>query len=229
MRIDLILQRKPRKLWSATLPAFPSLFSALFGPDNVDSRSQRSHSAAMSNSLARAAGQGRKPPPPRPIPQDIVDNGDRYSLVQKIQCLALITEHFSAAEIERKTGVKQRTQSNIKKKAFERGFRPDVDPRILEYYLIDGERSRRPKEIKEDIEGNILANIRGSRSDGEKSSEVLACEARISSLSALRILRKHNFHSVKPITRCGLTPAMRAARLEFCLAHQDWNSSSGKM
>jgi hypothetical protein len=92
------------------------------------SRSRRSHTAAMSNSLARATGQGRKPPPPRPLPQDIVDNGYRYSLAQRIQCLALITEHFSAAAIERKTGVKQRTQSNIKKKAFERGFRLDIHP-----------------------------------------------------------------------------------------------------
>ena len=94
--------------------------------------------------------------------------------------------------------------------------------------MVDGERSGRPKEIKEDIENSLLANVRGSRSGREKSSEVLAYEADISASSALRILRKHNLHSVKPTSKCGLTAAMRAARLEFCLAHQDWTLEQWK-
>jgi hypothetical protein len=50
--------------------------------------------------------------------------------------LTLITEGFSSAGIERKTGVKERLQRNIKKAAREsEGF----DPRILEYYVADGE------------------------------------------------------------------------------------------
>jgi hypothetical protein len=101
----------------------------------------------MASGMTRASGQARKLPPPRPIPQDIIDFGDRYSLAQRIQCLTLITEGFSSAEIERKTHVKERTQRNIRKKAFERGFRPEIDPRILEHHVINGERPGRPKEI----------------------------------------------------------------------------------
>ena len=85
--------------------------------------------------------------------------------------------------------------------------------------MVDGERSGRPKEIREDIENSLLANIRGSRSGREKSSEILAYKANISFSSALRILRKYNLHSIKPTSKCGLTAAMCAACLEFYLVY----------
>jgi len=125
---------------------------------------------------------------------------------------------ISPAEVEKRTNVKERTQRNIKKRAFERGFRPDIDPRILECYVIDGERPGRPKEISEEVEEGLLANVRNDRAGRSKSSEVLAYEANISNSSALRILHKHGFHSVKPTTKCGLTPAMLRARLAECPA-----------
>ena len=37
------------------------------------------------------------------------------------------------------------------------------DPRILEYYVADGERSGRP-EISDEVEEGLLVNVRGSRS-----------------------------------------------------------------
>jgi hypothetical protein len=65
------------------------------------SRSYRKKTSAMigggltdiASGLTRGSGQARKPPP-RPIPQDIIDFGNRYSLAQRIQCLTLITEVF---------------------------------------------------------------------------------------------------------------------------------------
>ena len=68
----------------------------------------------MASGLTGGSGQARKPAP-RPIPQDIIDFGNHYSFTQTIQCLTLITEGFSSAGIERKTGVKERLQRNIKK------------------------------------------------------------------------------------------------------------------
>lgn len=52
-----------------------------------------------------------------------------------------------------------------------------VDPRILEQYVVDAPRSGRPTE---------------DRAGREKSSEYLADEARISQLSALRIVKQNN-------------------------------------
>jgi TPP-dependent indolepyruvate ferredoxin oxidoreductase alpha subunit len=132
----------------------------------------------------------------------------------------LSTEGFSAAVVEQKMGVKERQQRNIRKKAFDRGFRPDQDPRILETYVIDGERSGRPKVILVDKEEALLASVRNNRSDREKSSEVLAHEQGISYSSARRILHKHGLNNVKPTAKPGLTPAMRKARYERCLAHE---------
>jgi hypothetical protein len=105
----------------------------------------------------------RRSPPPRPLPQDAIDRGHRYTLAQRIQCLTLLAEGFSAATVEERTGVKEGQQRNIRKKAFDRGFRPEKDPRILESYVVDGERSGRPPETNADKEGALLASIRDSR------------------------------------------------------------------
>jgi hypothetical protein len=127
---------------------------------------------------------------PRPVPSYVIDRGHRYDTIQRVYCLVLITEGYSSQEIERKTGVKQRTQANIKKKAFQRGFRPDIDPRILTYYVEDAPRSGRPKEISIDTEKALLQEVRVDRAGREKSSEVLAYSQKISVTSALRILKK---------------------------------------
>jgi transposase len=94
----------------------------------------------------------------------------------------------------------------MKKKAFERGFRPDQDPRILDYYVVDGPRSGRPKEITVETEQCLLNSVRANRAGREKSSEVLAYECGISSISALRILHKYGLNSVKPTQKPGLNP-----------------------
>jgi hypothetical protein len=100
---------------------------------------------------------------PRPVPANIPDRGNQYDIAQKIHCLVLITEGFSHQEITRKPGVKQQTQSNIKKKAFQHGFRPDIDPRILAHYVEDAPRSGRPKEISTDTEEALLQEVRADR------------------------------------------------------------------
>jgi hypothetical protein len=143
----------------------------------------------------------------RPLAQGVTDHGNRYTLVQRIQCLSLLAEGFPAAHIEQRTGVKERAQRYIRKKAFERGFEPEKDPRILESYVIDGERSGRPKEIGSEVEEALFTSVRDNRAGREKSNEILTYEQGISYRSALRILKKHGLHSVEPTTKLGLTEA----------------------
>ena len=61
--------------------------------------------------------------------------------------LILQVEGLSWQAIEQKTGVKQTAQSYIRKKAKQRGFQPEVDPRVLDEYVIDNKPLGRPKEI----------------------------------------------------------------------------------
>lgn len=168
------------------------------------------------------------PSPPDPAPQESAAQRPRYSISQRVHCLALQVEGFSWQDIERKTGVKQSQQSYIKKKAFNRGFRPDVDPRILDHYVEDGKSTGRPKEISVGTEERLLQIVRADRAGREKSSEVLAYECGISCASALRILHKHGLTTVKPTRKPGLNPAQRAARLAFCLTHKDWTLEDWK-
>jgi len=134
----------------------------------------------------------------------------------------LLAEGFSGLDIQKKTGIKPSAQTYMKKKAFNRGFRPDQDPRILDHYVVDGVRPGRPKVITLETEQRLLESVRVDRSGREKSSEVLAYECGISYSSALRILHKYGLNSVKPTRKPGLNPKQRKARLEFCLRHQHW-------
>jgi hypothetical protein len=132
------------------------------------------------------------------------------------------------AEIEKKTGVSERSQRAIRKKAYDRGFRPEEDPRILKSYIIDGVKSGRSKEIFKDKEEALLAAVRSNRSDREKSSEVLAYEQNISQSAASRILKSNGLTNVKPTTKPGLTAVMRKIRFEWALAHQHWTLKNWK-
>jgi Transposase len=62
----------------------------------------------------------------------------------------------------------------------------------------------------------------------EKSAEVLAYEHITSRSTALRILRKHGLSKVKPTRKPGLNSTQRAARLKFCLEHQEWGLEEWK-
>ncbi len=165
---------------------------------------------------------------PRPRPQDIIDREHRYTITQRVQCLTLLVEEFSGTDIEAKTEVKRSSQSHIKKRAYARGFRPEQDPRILEHYVQDGERSGRSKEISLETEQRLIDNVQKDRAGREKSSEVLAYECGISRSSALRILHKYKLTNVKPTRKPGLTRIMRAARLIFCLGHANWTLEDWK-
>jgi hypothetical protein len=123
--------------------------------------------------------------PPRSQSRDTKVYGHRYSPVQRAQCLTLLVEGFSHSEIEKKTGIKQSTQINIKKKAFARGFAPEQDSRIFERYVEDGARSSRLKEISPVTEQRLLDTVKIDRADREKSSEVLTYNYQISRSSAL--------------------------------------------
>ena len=114
------------------------------------------------------------PRAPRPLPQDAIDHGVRYSIAAKIQALTLLVEGFSVAIVEKKTGIPPTTLYRIKRTAFARGFEPEKDPRILEMYVEDGKRPGRPKTITEAVEQRLLANVREDKNDRENSTEVLA-------------------------------------------------------
>ena len=131
-------------------------------------------------------------PPPRylssahPLPQDVIDISYRYTTVQRIHCLSLLAEDcFTTAYIEVKTGVKERLQRNIRRKAIERRFDSKEDPRILESYVIDGKRSGRLNKITTDQKEKLLSIVQNDHSGREKLSEVLAYETNMSSTSAL--------------------------------------------
>jgi hypothetical protein len=124
--------------------------------------------------------------------------------------------------------VKERAQRYIRKKAYDRGYEPEKDLRILESYLVDAVRLGRPEETTEEKEEEILSAVRSDRSDREKSSEGLAYDAGISRSSALRILHKHGLHSVKPTRKPGLTPEIKQARYKWALLHRDWTLEDWK-
>ena len=96
----------------------------------------------------------------RPLPQEVVDHGARFTLVQRIQALTLLAEGCLLEQVFAKTGIPARSAYRLKKKAHERGFRPEEDPRILEAYVEDGKKSGRPKKVTETVEEKPALEMR---------------------------------------------------------------------
>ena len=76
------------------------------------------------------------------------NNYRNYSFSQKVQALTLLTHKYSQSYVEFITKVKPKAQARILKTAEERGFDFLKDPQILDAYVIDGQRTGRPKGSK---------------------------------------------------------------------------------
>ncbi|KAF7179335.1 hypothetical protein CNMCM7691_008268 [Aspergillus felis] len=154
--------------------------------------------------------------------------GSYHPVTVRVQALTLAYCGVDMKHIEATTGMPRQTIQYWVKKARERGYNPEIDPRILPEYVEDGKRTGRPKEITKATEQAILESIGKDRNGREKSSEILAFEAGISYSSVLRILKRHGYKAVKQTTKPGLTDEMKQKRLQFCLAHKDWTLEDWK-
>jgi transposase len=159
--------------------------------------------------------------PPFPPSRATKSHGQRYSPILRAQCLTLLMEGYSYRKIEEKLGIPESTQKRIKQRAFARGFYPEQDLHILNYYVEDGARSNRPKEISLAREQRLIDSVKLDRAGREKSNEVLTYDHTIGRLSALRIFHSHGLSKVKPIRKPGLNAVQRASRLIFCLDYKD--------
>jgi len=179
----------------------------------------------------REESRVRKPSKPlqaRPIPAGIRDNGRRYSIAQRTQCLSYLAIGVSRDKIREITGIPYPTQSNILKKARERGFDPSTSLQIVDYYVEDRQKTGRPKEVAESTRQALLDSVAVSRASREQTAEVLAYKHGVSYSTALNILREAGYSSVKPTRKPGLSKTQRAARLQFCLDHQHWTLEDWK-
>lgn len=151
-------------------PAGPSLT----GPSPVGpSAAGPSAAGPPSGDPTSSAPAHSEPPPPKEAP----DHGHRYSFAQRVQALTLVTEGFSGRDIWKKTGVKPSAVTNIKKRAYDRGYRPEQDSRILDHYVKDGARSGRPRKNKvaagqQSREGGTTDKANKGVSNGSIPSEV---------------------------------------------------------
>lgn len=82
----------------------------------------------------------------RPLPEDVVDHGARYSLAQRAQCVTLMSLGLPATETSKLCGIPARSCLYIWKKARDQGYDPQRDPKVLDHYLLDKPRSGRPKK-----------------------------------------------------------------------------------
>jgi hypothetical protein len=64
--------------------------------------------------------------------------------------------------------------------------------------------------------------IRLDRYAKEKTSTEFGLEQNVSASIIQQIFKRNNIHKVKPTRKLGLTDAMKATRLAFCLKYKDW-------
>jgi transposase len=143
-----------------------------------------------------------------------------HDIATRAQALALLQARVPIDRVSKISGISVNQIYRIDKKARERGYDPTTSTILSDDFLIDAPRSGRPKKITEEMEQEIIQEIRKSRNGREKSAVELGWQFDISDASAIRTLHKHNLRKYKPSYKPGLTEEMRAARLKFAREHR---------
>jgi transposase len=151
-----------------------------------------------------------------------------YDNTTRAQALALKLAGFSNAKITSITGIQTRTLNLLYQKAILRGLEPSEDAKLLDIHVQDAVRSGRPKK-QTDIKEEVLSKVRTDRYGREKTCTQIAAEVGgVSDTTVWRILRASGLKKTKPTRKPGLTEAMKKARLQFALDHQNWTLEDWK-
>jgi transposase len=154
---------------------------------------------------------------------------DRHiDISTKAQALSLKLYGATNAEIFEATGIPQSTVSRILSKAKIRGFNPEESKLIKDEYLVDAERSGRPKKVDKSMKA-VISRVKTDRYGREKTCQMIANElGNLSAMTVWRILRSAGMRKTKSTRKPGLTPAMKAARLAWAKKHENWELEDWK-
>jgi transposase len=125
-------------------------------------------------------------------------------------------------------GIHKRSLYRWKKTAVERGWDPRSNRRLLLEYCADAPKSGRPSKQTPELVRAIVQSVSASAAGREQSTMQIAAQVGVLASTVHRVLRKNKFRSCKRTMKPGLTPAMREARLQFCLRHKDWTLEDWK-
>ncbi|KAJ5723611.1 hypothetical protein N7488_001646 [Penicillium malachiteum] len=158
---------------------------------------------------------------------------DSDKIGNRAAVLTLISLGKSTEEIADRVNISQRAVQRILKRAKEKGFNPqDQALSIKDIYIFDNPRSGRPRK-QEGVKTETLEKVRLDRYGREKTCAMIAGELTsegilVSPATIWRVLKRAGMRKTKPTRKPGLTKAMRDARLNFCLEHQDWTLEDWK-
>lgn len=151
-----------------------------------------------------------------------------YSILVRAQCLTLRVTGMSAVEICRQLGPSPRQVRHWMQVAKERGYNPDNSIILKDEYLIDKHRSGRPPKLLPETVQEVLVHHKKDRYAREKSAAQIGFDFGVSDTYVQRLYKTNKIHKRKPTRKPGLTKAMKAARLQWCIQHQDWTLEDWK-
>ena len=152
-----------------------------------------------------------------------------HDIAERIQVLSYLVVPLPIAQILTLVTFSETQVYRIAKKARERGWHPIlINPAILFKYVEDAPRSGRPIKATEAKEEEVVQLISRDRYGRSKTVLQLGTEVGLSRETVRRILIRRGYTKCKPSTKPGLTPDMKAARLNFCLQYKDWTIEDWK-
>jgi len=83
----------------------------------------------------------------------------QYDLGTRIQALTLLEVATGIPRITELTGMSKSTIYDIRKKAIEQGYNPQVSTKLLLSYVEDAPRSGRPKKATEEVEDLVIKTV----------------------------------------------------------------------
>jgi transposase len=145
-----------------------------------------------------------------------------YNNATRAQALTLKLAGVSNAKITSITGIKTRNLNLLYQKVISYSLDPSENTKLLDIHVQDAARSGRPKKQTDTIKEEILSKVRTDRYSREKTCTQITAGVRgVSDTTVWRILQASGLKKIKPTHKPGLTEAMKKARLQFALDHQD--------
>ncbi|RFU23613.1 hypothetical protein B7463_g12725, partial [Scytalidium lignicola] len=151
----------------------------------------------------------------------------------RIQALTLFEKKVPIPEITQLTSVSKSRIYAYCKTAIQRGYDPNVNPRILLKYVEDTLKPGRPVKATDEVKGQVIKVLK-KNSTTRQFSTVPISQAiakfgmNISVRTVWNILHSLGYSPCKLTTKPGLTAKAKAIRLKWCLEYKDWTLEDWK-
>lgn len=140
--------------------------------------------------------------------------------VERIQALAILEYGAPIEDAARLSGLAVSTVYQIRQRAGKQGYNSAIST-VLKNEYVKKTHLGHPQIFEKDVEEAVKTVVKRDQFEWEKNLKIIALDTGMSAMTVWRVLKWMGYEKRKPSRKPDLTSAMKQARLQFALRHQD--------